>query len=200
MKHIWIVSILLALGTTAALAGPAMPGKPAPEFTLTDTTGTAHSLSDFEGKYVVLEWTNYDCPFVRKHYGSGNMQKLQKEYTGKGAVWLSICSSAPGKQGHYAPEQWGKLIADREAKPTAVLLDADGKVGRAYGAKTTPHVFVIGPDGVVLYAGAIDSVRSANPADIADAENYVRSALDAVMADKPVSTPSTAPYGCSVKY
>ena len=176
------------------------PGETAPDFSLTDSKGQSHKLSDFRGKFVVLEWLNHDCPFVKKHYGSGNMQKLQKEYTAKGVVWLSIISSAPGKQGHRTGPQADADTKDKHANPTAVLLDPAGEVGQKYEAKTTPHMFVIDKEGKVLYAGAIDSINSTNPADVTKAENHVRQALDAALAGHPVPTPSTKPYGCSVKY
>ncbi|NJK91672.1 MAG: thioredoxin family protein [Blastochloris sp.] len=175
-------------------------GKPAPDFKLTDTNGKSHNLSDFKGKTVVLEWINHGCPFVVKHYASGNMQKLQKTYTAKDVVWLSICSSAEGKQGYMKPEEWNKTTAEKGAAPTAVLLDADGKVGQLYGAKTTPEIFIINPEGVLVYEGAIDSIKSTDQADVAKAENYVSKALEELMAGKPISTASTPPYGCSVKY
>jgi peroxiredoxin len=175
-------------------------GMPAPNFTLSDTNGKNHSLSDFQGKFVVLEWTNHDCPFVRKHYDSQNMQNLQKAYTGKGVVWLTINSSAPGKQGHFPPETWNELTKTKGASPTAVLLDTDGKVGKMYGAQTTPHMYVIDPKGTLVYQGAIDSTPSADSDDIPKSKNYTQAALDESMAGKNVSTPSTKSYGCSVKY
>ena len=176
------------------------PGEAAPDFTLSDSKGTSHKLSDFRGKFVVLEWLNHECPFVKKHYSGGNMQKLQKEYTGKGVIWLSIISSAPGKQGHRTGPQADADTKDKDAAPTAVLLDPAGEVGQKYGTKTTPEMFVIDKEGKVIYAGAIDSIRSTDSADIAKAENHVRAALDAALAGKPVPTPKTTPYGCSVKY
>lgn len=175
-------------------------GKAAPDFTLVDTHGKSHSLADFKGKTVVLEWTNPGCPFVIKHYGSGNMQALQKEYSAKGVVWLSICSSATGKQGHMSPDEWNKTLSKEGSTPTALLLDGDGKVGRLYGAKTTPHMFVIDAGGKVVYEGAIDSIKSPNAGDIPKATNHVKAALDEVLAGKPVTLPVTTPYGCSVKY
>jgi peroxiredoxin len=175
-------------------------GQPAPNFTLSDTNGKNHSLSNFQGKFVVLEWTNHDCPFVRKHYDSQNMQNLQKAYTGKGVVWLTINSSAPGKQGHFSPETWNELTKTKGASPTAVLLDTDGKVGKMYGAQTTPHMYVIDPKGTLVYQGAIDSTPSADSDDIPKSKNYTQAALDESMAGKNVSTPSTKSYGCSVKY
>lgn len=174
--------------------------KAAPNFTLTSSIGNKHSLSDFKGKTVVLEWTNYDCPFVKKFYGANAMQKWQDAYTKKGVVWLSICSSADGKEGFFDTKTVATRMKDAKAAPTAYLMDADGTVGRMYGAKTTPHMFVINPEGVLVYAGAIDSKRSTDAADIAGATNYVAAALDAIMAGKPVETKTSTPYGCSVKY
>jgi peroxiredoxin len=175
-------------------------GSSAPDFSLTDAKGKAHSLSEYKGKYVVLEWFNPECPFVKKHYGSGNMQKLQEEFTGKGVVWLTIDSSAPGLEGNLSAEQAEKKIAEWKTKQTALLLDPDGKAGQAYGAKNTPHMFIINPDGKIIYEGAIDSKASPNPADIPTSTNYVKAALDESLAGKPVSNPTTKPYGCSVKY
>jgi peroxiredoxin len=191
---------VLAIGLTLSVFAAIEPGEAAPDFTLTDSKGTSHKLSDFRGKFVVLEWLNHDCPFVKKHYGSGNMQKLQQEYTAKGVIWLSIISSAPGKQGHRTGPQADADTKDKKANPTAVLLDPAGEVGQKYEAKTTPHMFVLDKDGKVIYAGAIDSIKSTDSTDVTKAENHVRAALDAALAGKPVSTPSTKPYGCSVKY
>jgi peroxiredoxin len=176
------------------------PGAMAPDFTLSDATGKTHTLSSYKGKWVVLEWVNYDCPFVKKHYGSGNMQKLQKAALDKGAVWLSINSSAPGKQGHFEGTALTKRIADTKAVPAAYLIDADGKVGMEYKAKTTPTMFVINPEGKVVYAGAIDDKASTDQEDVATAKNYVTAALEAGMAGKVVQTASTQSYGCGVKY
>ncbi|NBS54967.1 thioredoxin family protein [bacterium] len=191
---------LLLLGLNLSSFAAVEPGEEAPDFTLTDSKGISRKLSDFRGKFVVLEWLNHDCPFVKKHYGSGNMQKLQQEYTAKGVIWLSIISSAPGKQGHRTGPQADADTKDKKANPTAVLLDPAGEVGQKYEAKTTPHMFVLDKDGKVIYAGAIDSIKSTDSADVTKAENHVRAALDAALAGKPVSTPSTKPYGCSVKY
>jgi hypothetical protein len=149
---------------------------------------------------VVLEWFNHDCPFVKKHYDSGNMQSLQKTYTEQGVVWLSINSSAPGKQGHYAPDKAHELTVNKKAAPTAVLLDPDGKVGKTYDAQTTPHMFIINPDGILIYQGAVDDRPSVDLGDIPPATNYVKKALGEAFAGSPVSTPSTKSYGCSVKY
>jgi peroxiredoxin len=178
----------------------AVVGQPATDFTLTDTTGQARTISKLTGSFVVLEWFNPDCPFVRKHYGSGNMQRLQQTYTQRGVVWLSINSAAPGKQGHLTPEAARQFVEKRAAHPTGVLLDPNGAVGRLYGAKTTPHLFIIDPNGVLIYAGAIDDIASPDPRDIPKAVNYVATALEEAMAGQPVSTPESHPYGCSVKY
>jgi peroxiredoxin len=183
-----------------SIAFAVAPGQQAPDFTLTDSQGQKRTLSSFKGKYVVLEWTNAGCPFVKKHYDSGNMQKLQKAYTAKNVVWLSINSSAPGKEGHVTAEEENAVLKKAGAAPTAALLDSDGKVGKLYGAKTTPHMFVISPKGEVIYAGAIDSNSSADPETISGAENYVSSALDAALAGKAIKAAQTKPYGCSVKY
>jgi peroxiredoxin len=194
------VAIVAVLFANPLARAAAVVGEAAPDFTLTDSRGAKQSLSSLKGKWVVLEWVNYECPFVQKHYGSGNMQKLQKEYTAKGVVWLTVNSSNVGKQGYFAPaeietrsKQWG-------AAQSAYLVDTDGTVGRAYGAKTTPHMFVIDPVGKVVYAGGIDDKPSTDKADIATARNFVKAALDDAMAGKPVTTTSSTPYGCSVKY
>ncbi len=173
---------------------------PAPSFTLPDTHGQDHALSDYAGKWVILEWLNYGCPFVKKHYESGNMQALQERYTEEGVVWLAVVSSAPGKQGYYPPEE---MMAQNEAhgiKASAVLLDPEGTVGRMYGARTTPQMYVIDPEGVLLYNGAIDDKPSTRLEDIEAATNYLVQAMDEAMAGEPVSQPRTQPYGCSVKY
>jgi peroxiredoxin len=190
----------LALGGGAVAFAGAAVGQSAPDFTLADTTGQTRSLSQWKGKVVVLEWSNHECPFVGKHYASGNMQRLQATATAQGMVWVTIISSAPGKQGHVSPDQADALTKDRGASPTAVLLDPDGTVGRRYGAKTTPHMFIIDASGVLAYAGAIDDKPSADRADLARATNYVQRALDELLAGRPVSIRSTKPYGCSVKY
>lgn len=197
-------SILITLSSlvAATLFATDVPpvGSAAPDFSLTDAKGQTHSLAQYKGKYVVLEWFNPECPFVKKHYGVGNMQKLQAEFTGKGVVWLSIDSSAPGMEGSLTPEQAQKTMSDWKTKQTALLLDPEGKAGRAYGAKNTPDMIVINPEGKIVYEGAIDSKATPNPADIPTSTNYVRVALDESMAGKPVSNATTKPYGCSVKY
>ena len=193
----FLATLLLATGL--AHAAPKL-GEPAPAFTLPGADGKAHSLAGYQGKYVVLEWTNHDCPFVKKHYSSGNMQSTQKELTGKGAVWLSVISSAPGKQGHLDAAGAATLTQSRGAAPTAVLLDPSGDVGRKYEAKTTPHMYIVAPDGKLIYMGGIDSIPSSDAEDIARATPYVKVALAEAMGGKPVTHASTKPYGCSVKY
>ena len=201
MKTKLLATLLTCVASTALFAAdsPAV-GSAAPDFSVSDSKGKTQTVSQYKGKYVVLEWFNPECPFVKKHYGSGNMQKLQEEFTGKGVVWLSIDSSAPGLEGNLTAEQAEKKIAEWKTKQTALLLDPDGKAGRSYGAKNTPHMFIINPEGKIIYAGAIDSKASPNAADIASSTNYVKVALEESLASKPVSTSSTKPYGCSVKY
>ena len=194
------VVVVAGLSLCSPTGAQALVGQPAPAFTATDSSGQSHSLSAYKGKWVVLEWTNHGCPFVQKHYGSGNMQKLQQAYTQKGVVWLSLISSAPGKQGYLDGAQANALNKQRGAHPSAVLLDPTGQVGRAYGAKTTPHMFIVDPQGTLVYAGGIDDTPSADPADIPKSRNFVSAALDAVLAGKPVATATSTPYGCSVKY
>ena len=172
----------------------------APDFVLPDTYAKKHKLSDHQGKFVVLEWLNHDCPFVEKHYDSGNMQSLQKEFTKKGVVWFSINSSAKKKQGNYPPDKANQMTKAKKAAPTAVLIDESGAVGRLYGAKTTPHMFVINPEGILVYQGAIDSIDSTDVKDIPKAKNYVYEALNFAMTGKPIAQASTTAYGCSVKY
>jgi AhpC/TSA family len=192
---------LLSLVTTVLYAADSPPvGSAAPAFSLTDASGKTHSLSQYKGKYVVLEWFNPECPFVKKHYGSGNMQKLQSDYTSKGVVWLTIDSNAPGYEGNLSPDQAQKVMKNWSTKQTAFLLDPDGKVGRSYNAHNTPDMVVINPEGKIVYEGAIDSKATPNPDDIANSTNYVKVALDESMSGKPVSNASTRPYGCSVKY
>lgn len=199
MTHVSRILAILALSTAAAFAAPEI-GKPAPDFTLKDASGKEVKLSDYKGKYVVLEWVNFGCPFVKKHYGSGNMQALQKELTGKGAVWLSICSSAEGKQGYFPKDEVAAAVKANGSHATDYLLDTPGTIGKLYGATTTPDMFLINPEGVLIYKGAIDSVPSPDPTTIKDATNYVRVAFEEASAGKAVSNPSTKPYGCSVKY
>lgn len=191
--------VLSALFLSTALAAPTI-GKPAPDFTATDSNGATRKLSEQRGSTVVLEWTNHQCPFVGKHYGAGNMQALQKEAVGKGIVWWSIISSAPGKEGHVGPQQANELTSSRGASPSAVLLDPQGAIGRLYGARTTPHMFIIDPQGTLVYMGGIDDKPSTQPADVKTANNYVRAALNALQNNRPVEPAVTPPYGCSVKY
>ena len=207
MKGLNMLAAALMIASLAFVAAPAQDahaaavvGKAAPAFSLTDLEGKTVKLADFKGKFVVLEWVNFDCPFVRKHYGSENMQKLQKTYTGKDVVWITICSSAPGKQGHLTADEAKEATKERGATPTEFLLDPKGVTGRAYGAKTTPHMYVIDPKGKLLYNGAIDDMPSTKVADVPNSKNYVVAALDAAMAGKPVENATTKPYGCSVKY
>ncbi len=192
MKMVSIAALTGMLGMAQAAEAPA--------FTLTDTNGNEHSLSDFKGKVVVLEWFNHGCPFVVKHYTEGHMQALQQTYTDKGVVWLAICSSAEGKQGYESADGHNKTAEAKGTNATAILMDADGKVGRAYDARTTPHMYVIDTEGQLVYQGAIDDKRSTNPADIATSKNYVKAALDAVLAGEEVEVSSTVAYGCTVKY
>jgi peroxiredoxin len=201
MKTKLLLSLAVSLVATALFAADSPPvGSTAPDISTTDSKGKTQTLSQYKGKYVVLEWFNPECPFVKKHYGSGNMQKLQQEFTGKGIVWLTVDSSAPGTEGNLTAEQANAKIAEWKAHSTAFLLDPDGKAGRSYGAKNTPHMFIVNPEGKVIYEGAIDSKPTANPSDIASSTNYVKVALDESLAGKTVTTPSSRPYGCSVKY
>jgi peroxiredoxin len=195
-----VMTLAVAARATGAIDAIAKVGAEAPAFEAVDTHGETQSLAAYAGRYVVLEWINHDCPFVRKHYSSGNMQSLQKKYTELGVVWLSIASSAPGKQGHFAPEVWNELSKTKGSAATAVLLDGDGTIGHAYGARNTPQMVIIDPKGMVIYAGAIDDKPSADPADIATARNHVAAALDEALAGKPITVSTSQPYGCSVKY
>lgn len=172
----------------------------APNFKLKDSNGKEHSLSDFKGKLIVLEWINYECPFVKKHYDSKNMQTLQEKYTKQGLIWLTICSSAESKQGNFANDEINRRSKKHNAKFTAYLNDSDGKVGKMYGAKTTPHMYIINEEGKLVYAGGIDDKASTDLEDIKDAKNYVSLALEELLAGKDVSVQSSKPYGCSVKY
>jgi len=184
----------------AAIVWAVQPGTPAPDFSVPDTRGQTHTLAQYKGKYVVLEWHNRQCPYTVKHYKSGNMQRLQQEWTAKGVVWFTVISSAPGQQGYMTAEQENAYVAEVKASPTAVLLDPSGQLGHLYGAKTTPHMFIINPEGVLIYDGAIDDKPTTDAEDIATAHNYVSEALQAALAGKSVTTPVTRPYGCSVKY
>ena len=190
----------LTLSVTGAFASTPAVGSAAPDFTLPDAAGANISLDQYKGKYVVLEWTNPGCPFVRKHYDSGNMEKLQAEYTKKGVVWLAIDSSAPGAQGYLKGEDATKAKAGDYKSASHLLLDGDGKVGHLYGATNTPDMVIVNPEGKVVYTGAIDSIPSADKSDIAKATNYVATGLDDALAGKPIEKAVSKPYGCSVKY
>jgi len=191
------VAVLAGSGTVGAVA---RVGDPAPGFTGTDSNGRSHSLSDYKGKVVVLEWHNRECPYTRKHYESSNMQTLQKEWTGKGVVWLTVISSAPGEQGYVTAADENAYLRKVNAAPTAVLLDPKGDLGRLYGARTTPHMFVIDGKGTLAYNGAIDDRPTTDTGDVAGATNYVSAALQQVTGGKPVANATTQPYGCNVKY
>jgi len=200
MKKYILAIGLGVLGFTSSGFAAATVGQPAPDFSVVDSQGKTQSLAAYKGKYVVLEWLNHGCPFVRKHYDVGNMQKLQETYAAKGVVWLSVVSSAKGKEGYVDAAGAEKERADNKSKAAAILLDAEGKVGKLYDAKTTPHMFIIDPSGKLIYAGAIDDKASADSKDIATSKNYVSKALDEALAGKPVADASTKAYGCSVKY
>ena len=194
-----IVGVALVMARSDAVA-EALINTPAPQFTLTGADGRSHSLSDYQGKFVVLEWVNPECPFVKKHYNTNNMQSLQQRYAAQGVVWLTISSSAPEKQGFLTPAAAQAFVSERKASPTAILLDHDGKVGRQYNARVTPHLFIIDPKGILIYAGAIDDNDSSRESTVTGAKNFVAAALDEAMGGKPVTTSLTEPYGCSVKY
>jgi len=196
-----VLSDKVHAGAAVAGAGDAVRvGAAAPGFTATDSNGKPESLDQYRGKFVVLEWHNQGCPYTKKHYTSGNMQALQKEWTSKGVVWLTVISSAPGTQGYVTASEENSYLSRMHAAPTAVLLDSDGKIGRLYSAKTTPQMVVIDPSGKVIYDGAIDDRPTPDPDDVKGARNYVSEALSAALAGKQVPTPYTRPYGCSVKY
>ena len=182
------------------MAQAARVGEKAPDFTATDTNGQTHKLSEYAGKYVVLEWTNRDCPYTRKHYSTGNMQTLQREWTHKGVIWLTVQSSAPGQEGYITAPEENAYLKQASSSPTAVFLDPSGTLGHLYDAKTTPDMYVVNPQGILIYEGAIDNKPGADPEDVKSAENYVSLALTQAMAGKSLSTPTSRPYGCSVKY
>jgi len=200
-RSIQLFTAALILVMSAAVMAAPRIGEPAPDFSVVDTQGDVHSLSDYAGKLVVLEWTNHDCPFVRKHYGAGNMQEQQRIARNEhDAVWLTVISSKPGSQGHVSPQQADELTSSRNAYPNAVLLDESGDMGRAFDARVTPHMYIIDPDGILRYMGGIDSNPSANPDDIPGATQYVKVALDEMAAGEEISQATTRPYGCTVKY
>jgi hypothetical protein len=200
MSHRRLLSLALTLATLTLPALAVAPGTPAPDFKGTDSNGVQHALSDYRGKFVVLEWANQGCPYDRKHYLSGSIESQQREWTAKGVVWLSIISSAPGEQGYVTPSQENTYLKTMHAAPTAALLDPTSTIARLYEAKTTPHIFVIDPTGKLIYQGALDNKPTTDQADLKGADNYLNDALNASMSGKPVAVQSTRPYGCSVKY
>lgn len=198
--NIALASASIALASIHVYADPVV-GKPAPVFSGKAADGSTINLADLKGKTVVLEWTNHDCPYVKKHYDqSSNIPALQKDATGKDVVWLQVISSAPGKQGNVDGATAISLNEKRNAVPTNTILDSDGTIGKLYDAKTTPHMFVINNDGALVYKGGIDSIKTTNPADIPKAVPYVKEALEALSAGQPIKNSATAPYGCSIKY
>ena len=202
MKRSILYAMLVAVAICAVplLVGAAKVGQEAPDFTATASNGKSLRLSDNRGKYVVLEWHNNGCPYVGKHYKSGNMQRLQKQWTGQNVVWFTIISSAPGQQGYVTAIEENQYLTKMQAAPTAALLDPTGEIGHLYDAKTSPQMVVINPQGIVIYDGAIDDKPTTDLSDIAGSTNYVNLALEQAMAGKPVGMPATRPYGCSVKY
>jgi peroxiredoxin len=199
------LTALAASASALTIAGPqalavAKTGAPAPAFTGTDSKGAQHTLAGYRGKTVVLEWTNHECPYTVKHYATGNMQALQAAAADAGVVWLTVVSSRAGEQGHVDAAQADRLTATRNARPAAVLLDPTGQIGQLYDARTTPHMYVIDGAGMLVYMGAIDDRPTASHGSVKGARNYVREALDAVAAGRPVAVASTRPYGCSIKY
>ncbi|HEY4354812.1 MAG TPA: redoxin domain-containing protein [Acidobacteriaceae bacterium] len=192
--------LFASLAATSLTAFAVKPGETAPNFQGKDSNGNTQTLTQYKGKYVVLEWANQGCPFEQKHYKSGNMERLQKEWTAKGVVWLSVISSAPGQQGYVSPAEENDYLKKMSAAPTAAILDPSGTIGRMYAAKTTPHMFVIDPQGKLIYEGAIDDQPTPDPDSLKGAHNYLNQALNEAMAGKPVTTPVTQAYGCSVKY
>jgi hypothetical protein len=199
VRRNFLACAAVLLGAASAQAAPSV-GQPAPDFTLSDTAGKPVKLSDFRGKHVVLEWTNPGCPYVKKHYDSGNMPATQKEAVAKGVVWLSINSTEKASYEYLPPAKLAAWQKERSAQPTALLLDEEGIAGKAYGARTTPHMYIVSPEGRLIYAGGIDSIASSNPDDVKKAVNYVRQGLGEALAGKPISQATTRPYGCSVKY
>ncbi len=201
MNKLVAASLAVSMAVLVFVAQAAVaPGKAAPEFSLVDINGKTQKLSDYRGKHVVLEWFNSECPFVQKHYESGNMQALQARYTQKGVVWLGINSTSPRHSNYRDPARSQTILKEWKSAPTAFVLDPDGKVGKQYGARTTPHMYVIDPKGMLVYVGGIDDKPSVSQRDIANAKNLVAAALDESLGGRPVGTPSAMPYGCSVKY
>jgi len=201
MNKLVVTLLAVSMASLVSLVqAAAAPGQAAPEFSLVDINGKMQKLSDYRGKYVVLEWFNSECPFVQKHYESGNMQSLQARYTQKGVVWLGVNSTSPRHSNFRDPVRSQAILKDWKSAPTAFVLDPDGKVGKQYGARTTPHMYVIDPKGMLVYVGGIDDKPSTSQRDIPTAKNLVAAALDESLGGKPVGTPSAMPYGCSVKY
>ena|SRR5438552_604034 len=199
MKQIRTLALLVLALFAVSLAAVKV-GDQAPDFTGSDSRGQTHKLSDYKGKFVVLEWHNNGCPYTKKHYESSNMQRLQKQWTDKGVVWFTVISSAPGSQGYVTRDQENEYMQKMHAAPTAALLDPKGEIGHLYGAKTTPHMFIINPQGQLIYNGAIDDKATSDPSDINGSKNYVSEALEEAKAGQPVAVATTRPYGCSVKY
>jgi peroxiredoxin len=200
MKRMGVGVLLAVLAASVGVARALPPGSVAPDFKGVDSNGVTHSLAEYRGKYVVLEWANRGCPYEKKHYQSGNMESLQKQWTTKGVVWLSILSDPPGEQGYVTPAEENDYLKAMHASPTAALLDPQGAIGRLYDARTTPHMFVIDPAGKIVYQGALDNQPTPDPASLRGADNYVSDALNAAMAGKPVAVAATKPYGCAVHY
>jgi len=200
MKRIWLGLLIAGFAASAGVAKALPPGSIAPDFKGVDSNGATHSLGEYRGKFVVLEWANRGCPYEKKHYLSGNMESLQKQWTAKGVVWLSILSDPPGEQGYVTPAEENDYLKTMKASPTAALLDPAGTIGRLYEARTTPHMFVIDPAGRIVYQGALDDKPTPDPASLKTADNYVSDALSAAMAGKPVAVAVTKPYGCAVHY
>jgi peroxiredoxin len=200
MNGIGLGVLIAVFAASTGVARALPPGSTAPEFKGVDSNGVTHSLSEYRGKYVVLEWANQGCPYEQKHYLSGNMESLQKQWRSKGVVWLSIISSAPGQQGYVTPAEENDYLKAMKASPTAALLDPTGEIGHLFDARTTPHMFVIDPAGKIVYQGALDDKPTPDPSSLKTADNYVNDALNAALAGKPVTVAVTKPYGCSIKY
>jgi peroxiredoxin len=200
MKRIGLGVLVAVFAASAGVVMALPPGSVAPDFKGVDSNGVTHSLSEYRGKFVVLEWANRGCPYEKKHYLSGNVESLQKQWTAKGVVWLSILSDPPGQQGYVTPAEENDYLKTMHAAPTAALLDPTGAIGHLYDARTTPHIFVIDPAGKIVYQGAIDDKPTPDPASLKTADNYLNDALNAAMAGKPVAIAVTKPYGCAVHY
>ncbi len=194
------VSFMLINATDSADRTGAVVGERAPDFSVVDAHGNVHNLSDYEGQYVILEWLNHGCPFVKKHYDGNNMQEMQRRYTEEGVIWLSVVSSAPGTQGYMEPDETIETMEAKNAAPTAILLDVDGTMGRAYDARVTPHMYIINPEGILEFNGAIDDKPTARLRDLEDAHNYVDAAMASLRNGEEVEVRTNTPYGCTVKY